>query len=98
DCGVSVLVAETRDPGIIQESRSAPDPEGLVTMRTLQRSPSAMAGHHVVTSGQGGVFPAGIPVGEIVDTRSVDGGLYTEARIRLGANLNQLEEVWVVMP
>lgn len=98
DCGVSVLVAETRDPGIIQESLSAPDPEGLVTMRTLQRSPSAMAGHHVITSGLGGVFPAGIPVGEIVDTRSVEGGLYTEARIRLGANLNQLEEVWVLMP
>jgi len=98
DCGVSVLISETRDPGILQESRAAPDPEGMVTLRTLQRSPSAMAGHHVVTSGLGGVFPQGIPVGEVVDTRSVDGGLYTEARIRLGSNLNQLEEVWVLMP
>jgi len=98
ECGVSVVVVETRDPGVIQESRSAPDPDGLVVMRTLQHSPATMAGHHVVTSGLGGVFPAGIPVGQVVDTRSVDGGLFTEARIRLGANLNQLEEVWVVAP
>ncbi|MCW5557524.1 MAG: rod shape-determining protein MreC [Verrucomicrobiae bacterium] len=98
ECGVSVVVSETRDPGIIQESSSAPDPDGFVVLRTLQRSPATMAGHRVVTSGLGGVFPAGIPVGEIVDTRSVDGGLFTEARVRLGANLNQLEEVWVVVP
>lgn len=98
ECGVSVLVAETRDSGIIQESRSAPDGDGMVVLRMLQRSPATMAGHRVITSGLGGIFPSGIPVGQIVDTRSVDGGLYTEARVRLGANLNQLEEVWVVAP
>lgn len=98
ECGVSVVVVETRDSGIIQESRSAPDGEGLVILRTLQRSPATMAGQRVITSGLGGVFPSGIPVGQIVDTRSVDAGLYTEARVRLAANLNQLEDVWVLMP
>ena len=98
ECGVSVIVSETRDSGIIQDSRAAPDGEGLVVLRTLQRSSAAMPGHRVVTSGLGGVFPAGIPVGQIVDTRQVEGGLYTEARVRLGANLNQLEDVWVLQP
>lgn len=98
DCGVSAIVSESRDTGIILESRSAPDGEGLVILRTLQRSPATMPGHHVLTSGLGGVFPSGIPVGQIVDTQSVEGGLYTEARVRLGANLGQLEEIWVMTP
>ncbi len=98
ECGVSAIVAETRDNGVIQEARSAVVGDGYVTLRTLQNSPSVMAGHRVLTSGLGGVFPKGIPVGEIADSRSVDGGLYTEARLRLAANLNRLEEVWVIIP
>lgn len=98
ECGVSVVVNETRDNGIIQEARSAAVGDGYVALRTLQNSPNLMAGHKVLTSGLGGVFPKGVPVGEIVDARPVDGGLYTEARIRLAANLNRIEEVWVLTP
>jgi rod shape-determining protein MreC len=98
ECGVSVLVTETRDNGIIQEARSAPTGDGLVVMKTLQPSPSAVAGQTVITSGLGGIFPRGLPVGQIVDTRSMDGGLYTEARVKLAANPNRLEEVWVLIP
>ena len=98
DCGVSAVVSESRDTGVILESRSAPDGEGLVILRTLQNSPATMPGHRVVTSGLGGVFPSGIPVGQIVDTQAVEGGLYTEARVRLSANLGQLEEIWVMTP
>ncbi len=98
ECGVSVIVAETRDLGILQEARSATAGDGTVTIRLLQNSPAVLAGHHVLTSGLGGVFPRGITVGEIVDTRQVEGGLYTEARVRLAANLNRLEEVFILMP
>lgn len=98
ECGVSVIIGETRDHAVIQEARSAAVGDGYVTLKTLQNSPGIMAGHVVVTSGLGGVFPKGIPVGRIVDTRSVDGGLFTEARVGLAANLNRLEEVWVITP
>jgi rod shape-determining protein MreC len=57
-----------------------------------------MAGQVVLTSGLGGVFPAGLPVGTIVDTRNEDGNVFTTARVRLAANLNRLEEVWVLQP
>jgi rod shape-determining protein MreC len=98
ECGVAAIVAETRDTGIILEARSSAVGDGYVTFRTLQNSPSVMAGQQVLTSGLGGVFPKGIPVGEIADSRSMEGGLYTEARLRLAANLNRLEEVWVIVP
>ncbi|HTH47828.1 MAG TPA: rod shape-determining protein MreC [Candidatus Limnocylindria bacterium] len=98
ECGVSVIVSETRDNAVIQEARSAAVGDGFVVMRTLQNSPGILAGHSVITSGLGGVFPKGIPVGQVVDTRSMDSGLYTEARVKLAANLNRLEEVWVLTP
>lgn len=98
ECGVSAIVAETRDNGIIQEARSSAVGDGYITFRTLQNSPAIMTGQQVLTSGLGGVFPKGIPIGAIADSRTVEGGLYTEARLRLAANLNRLEEVWVLTP
>lgn len=98
ECGVSAVVSETRDFGIIQDSRTAAVGDGLLTLRTLQNCPAIQPGQNVVTSGQGGVFPAGIPLGVIVDIRPGDGGLYTEARLRVAAPLNRLEEVLVIVP
>ncbi len=43
-------------------------------------------------------FPKGIPIGQIVDSRSVEYGLYAEARVKLNANLGALEQVWVLLP
>jgi rod shape-determining protein MreC len=51
-----------------------------------------------VTSGEGGIFPPGIPIGKIVDVQPVDNGLTTEAHVKLAANLSALEEVWVKFP
>ena len=55
-------------------------------------------GDEVVTSGLGGIFPSGIPIGKIADSRPVEYGLYTEARVKLAANLSSLDEVWVLFP
>lgn len=96
DCGLAVIVAETRDNGIIKGPQASAE-YGLMEMSLLQNSPQLMAGQAVVTSGLGGVFPKGIPVGRIVDTRPMEAGLFTTARIQLGANLNRLEEVWILL-
>ncbi len=56
------------------------------------------SGQGVITSGLGGVFPKGIPIGQMVDARPVEFGLYTEARVKLSANLGALEQVWVLFP
>ena len=45
------------------------------------------------------IFPKGIPIGQIAeDSRQVEFGLYTEARVKLNANLGALEQVWVLIP
>ena len=55
-------------------------------------------GDEVVTWGAGGVFPSGIPVGRVVDVPQKDNGVTTEARVRLSADLDALEYVWVMIP
>jgi rod shape-determining protein MreC len=55
-------------------------------------------GDDVVTWGEAGlVFPAGISVGKVVDVPQKDYGATTEARVRLSANLDALENVWVMI-
>jgi len=43
----------------------------------------------------GGIFPKGNSHRQVVDSRPVEFGLYTEARVKLSVNLGALEQVWV---
>jgi rod shape-determining protein MreC len=97
NCKVAALIEnDARDTGMIISS--GPFDGSFVNMSFLAHSANVKPGQHVVTSGLGGFFPKGIPVGKIVDARPVESGLYTEAQVKLDANLNSLEEVWVLFP
>lgn len=98
DCRVSVLVEETRDHGVIAPAESGPVDNTIVDLKFLSRNSLLKPGQRVVTSGLGLLFPKGIVVGQIADVRTVQFGLYQEARVSLAANLNGLEEVWVIFP
>jgi len=95
NCRVSALVAETQDNGII-----APGSAGVLDplLVYLTNNNHVKPGQAVVTSGLGGVFPKGIPIGQIVFADSVGHGLYAEARVKLAANLSHLEYVTVILP
>jgi rod shape-determining protein MreC len=96
-CRVSARVEnQAHDMGII--SASGPLDNSLVQLTYLAGGANLKSGQNVVTSGQGGIYPAGIPIGQIVDSRPVEFGLYTEARVKLSANLGGLEQVWVLFP
>jgi rod shape-determining protein MreC len=97
NCKVSARVDnETRDTGII--GPSGPLDTEFVGLGFLSRNANLKPGQNVVTSGDGGIFPKGIPIGKVVDVQPADYGLRTEARVKLAANLNALEEVWVMFP
>jgi len=98
DCRVAVKIEETKDNGVIAPSSSSPLDNTLVDVVYLSRTSPLKAGQKVVTSGLGGVFPPGIPVGQIVDFHTIDYGLYNEARLKLEVKMNTLEEVWVKLP
>ena len=100
DCRVTVLVGDdkSREQGVIAPASSSPLDETLVELSYLSRNSKLAAGQLVVTAGHGGIFPKGIVVGQLADFRSVGYGLYKEAYVRLAVKMNQLEEVWVLMP
>jgi rod shape-determining protein MreC len=96
DCKVAAQVIETRDTGVV----GATDPldNSLVALGFLSKNAKLTPGENVMTSGLGGIFPAGIPIGKLADSHPVENGLYTEARVKLAVNLSSLDEVWVVFP
>lgn len=95
---VGALVQETQETGVVFSNSSSPLENNMVDLGYLSRHSTLKPGQKVVTSGEGGVFPKGIPIGLIVDTQLADNGLSTEARVKLAARMNALEEVWVMFP
>ena len=96
-CRVSCRVRETRDLGILGPISSSVLNSQLLELTCLLGGSRMEPGNHVDTSGQGGVFPAGIPVGTVLQMRTGQNGLL-HARVKIMVNLNRLEEVWVIMP
>jgi rod shape-determining protein MreC len=97
NCKVSAQIAnEAGDMGVI--GANGPFDGSLVEMSYLSRNTNLRPGQDVFTSGLGGVFPKGIPIGKLVDSRPVEYGLYIEARVKIAANLSALDEVWVLFP
>lgn len=97
NCHVSALVENAaRDMGVLIAGGTLDT--SLVELTYLASSANLKSGQSVITSGLGGIFPKGIPIGQIVYSSSVEYGLYTDAQVKLNANLGSLEQVWVLFP
>jgi len=94
NCRISALVENaTHDMGVL--SAGGPLGSSFVRLDHLASSVNLKPGQEVITSGLGGVFPKGIPIGKIVDT-TTEYGTITGAEVKLDANLGALEQVWVL--
>ncbi len=96
-CRVSVVVRETGETGILGNLAAGVLDHRLVELTHLPRNLAVRPGQTVFTSGLGGVFPPGIFVGTVADTRSVGYGLYSEARVKLAVDTGRLREVIVLL-
>jgi rod shape-determining protein MreC len=96
---VAALVPTNGETGVILSSASSPQENDMVDLDYLSGNSGVRPGQNVETWGvAGGVFPPGIPIGKVVDSRVTEFGLATEARVKLAADLGSLQEVWVIMP
>jgi rod shape-determining protein MreC len=96
NCPVAAVVeSESRDNGVI--GGSGPVDSGFVELGFLSRNADLKPGQVVRTSGLGRVFPKDILIGQVVDAQPIEYGFGAVARVKLAANLNALEEVWVVV-
>lgn len=97
-CRISAMVFDTGETGIIQPRSETVLNPLVVDFSYLPNNPRFQKDQWVITSGKGGVFPRGIPIGTIVNWQSVGYGTYTKAQVRLSVNFNRLERVFVLMP
>lgn len=95
---VAAAVRPSNETGVINSSSSSPSENDMVDLDYLSGASNVRPGQNVVTWGEGGIFPANIPIGYVVDLRAKEFGLATEARVKLWADMGSLEEVWVIMP
>ena len=96
NCRFSALIKESRSQGGIVSPRQYSSDPRVVELTYLPNDVELRPGQAVVTSGLGGGFPKEIPVGLVVGSWISKDGLYTDARVKLHANLNQLETVRVL--
>lgn len=88
---ISAMVQSSRAQGMLCGSSS-----GEVTLEMVSPSQEVKEGDVIVTSGLGGVFPKGLPVGEVVSVTSDPGALYLRIVVDLYADTSSAEEVLVI--
>ena len=88
---VGALIQRTRVSGI-----AAGDGGATLRLRYLPLMADVEVGDRVVTSGMGGVFPKGIPLGTVTARERRSGALFQEAILQPAADLSRLEEVVVL--
>ncbi len=95
-CRVSARLPRSGELGVVSGRGIGRGGRVRLRMEFVSRHASIEAGDEVVTSGLGGVFPPGIPIGRIESTSPDDLGLYQEAVVVPHADIARLRHVFVV--
>lgn len=92
---IGVTVDETGDAAILTSSLDDMS-EGRCRLSYLDVEASLAPGDTVLTSGLGGVYPAGIAVGTVVEEGTTTSGMERYAVVKPSAQLGELEQVFVI--
>ncbi|MDZ7642651.1 MAG: rod shape-determining protein MreC [Desulfurivibrio sp.] len=88
---IDAIVQKNRVQGIIKG-----DGEGLVLHYVL-RNFEVAKGDHLITSGLGGVFPKGLPVGTVAEVVRAQRGMFQKIKVEPAADFPRLEHLIIVM-
>ncbi|WP_077598019.1 rod shape-determining protein MreC [Olsenella urininfantis] len=89
--GVSAMIQSSRAQGVL---RGAAD--GTLHLTLISTDQTVAVGDMVVTSGLGGVFPKGLPLGKVTSVNRSDGALYYEIDVEPLSSTENNEEVLVI--
>lgn len=91
--GVGAMVQDTRVPGVLEGTTSG---SGETRLTYIPKDTDLRDSQIIITSGIGGTFPKGIPIGRIVKVANEPTGLFKTADVTPFADLNRLEEVLII--
>jgi rod shape-determining protein MreC len=89
---VDCLVQRSRDRGMVKGLSAE-----VCQLDYMVKSSDVAIGDMVVTSGQAGIFPKGLPVGRVLSVKDVAGELFKDIEIRPVVDFSKLEEVLVIL-
>ncbi len=89
--GISATIQRSRARGVVKGKG-----EMLCTLEFTTREEDVKVGDTVITSGIGGVFGKGLPIGEVTMVKRGEYGIFQTISIRPAVNLPHLEEVLIV--
>ena len=102
NCSISAIIEGTHDHGIVQGQGNFDEGKPRVLVDYLPKESQVAVGQFIVTSGLGPYFPAGLRLGTVVEVPPLKNeyptfGLYREAIIEPTADLDQLDELFIVL-
>jgi rod shape-determining protein MreC len=89
--GIAATIQRSRARGVVKGKG-----EGLCSLEFTTRDEDVKVGDMVITSGIGGVFLKGIPIGEVTMVKRGEYGIFQTVTIRPIVNISHLEEALVV--
>jgi rod shape-determining protein MreC len=94
NCGVAATVEGTRERGIVRGSRTSTATAPDLTLGLLSKLAGLKPGQKVYSSGVGGVFPAGILIGEVkkFEVQPLEG----TASVIPAVDMSAIEDVFIV--
>jgi rod shape-determining protein MreC len=102
NCSISAFVDGTHDHGIVKGQGNFEEGKPRVILDYLPKESQVAPGQFIVTSGLGPYFPAGLRLGTVIEVPPLNNefptfGLYREAVIEPTADLDQLDELFIVL-
>ena len=88
---VSALVQSSRSQGVLRGSA-----DGTLKLTRVRTDQMVEVGDIVVTSGLGGVFPKGLPLGTVLSVERTSGSMYYDIEVEALATAESFEEVLVI--
>jgi rod shape-determining protein MreC len=88
---ITALVQRSRARGVVRGAGG-----GRCSMEFTVRDEDVKVGDTVISSGIGGVFPKGLPIGEVTMVKKGEYGVFQTIEVRPTVNIGRLEEMLVL--
>jgi len=90
--GIAAIVQRSRARGVVKGTGG-----GRCALDFTLHEEDVKVGDTVITSGIGGIFPKGLPVGEVTMVKKGEYGIFQTVEIRPAVDVSQLEDVLVIL-
>ena len=96
ECRVSARIEGTPSRGILSGERGALDVQPDLRLRFVDRTAKIEPGAKIFSTGDGGIFPAGLLLGTVKSMEARD--VSAEAIVNPAVNFSLLEDIFIVQP